>query len=97
MTTPGELLLVDMGVENRNLYTADVTRTLPVRGRSPRCSAQVYDIVLRLAAGRHGRSSSRACKFADVHQTCMRVLAEGLNDLGILPGQRRRGDGQGVA
>ena len=29
---PGELLLMDMGVENRNLYTADVTRTVPVSG-----------------------------------------------------------------
>ena len=30
--TPGELVLLDMGVEGRNLYTADVTRTLPVDG-----------------------------------------------------------------
>src|SRR5689334_6676435 len=30
MTKPGELLLMDMGVEGHNFYTADVTRTLPV-------------------------------------------------------------------
>ena len=30
--TPGELVLLDMGVEGRNLYTADVTRTLPISG-----------------------------------------------------------------
>ena len=30
--TPGQLLLLDMGVEGSNLYTADVTRTLPVDG-----------------------------------------------------------------
>ena len=38
---PAELLLMDMGVENRNLYTADVTRTLPVsRHVHRRCSAR---------------------------------------------------------
>ena len=31
-TTPGELLLMDMGVEANSLYTADVTRTIPVSG-----------------------------------------------------------------
>ena len=36
---PGKLVLLDMGVEGRNLYTADVTRTLPVTARSPRSSA----------------------------------------------------------
>ncbi len=30
--TPGELLLLDMGAEASSLYTADVTRTLPVDG-----------------------------------------------------------------
>ena len=30
---PGELLLLDAGVETHALYTADVTRTLPVSGR----------------------------------------------------------------
>ena len=38
-TRPGELLLLDMGVESRNLYTADVTRTLPVNGTVHRAPA----------------------------------------------------------
>ena len=37
---PGELVLLDMGVEGHNLYTADVTRTLPDRRHlHRRCSA----------------------------------------------------------
>ena len=36
---------MDMGVENRHLYTADVTRTLPVSGRFTPLQRQVYDIV----------------------------------------------------
>ena len=35
---PGELLLLDMGAEASSLYTADVTRTLPVNGGSRRSS-----------------------------------------------------------
>ena len=36
----GDLLLLDAGVETHTLYTADVTRTLPVNGRTPRSSAR---------------------------------------------------------
>ena len=36
---------MDMGVENRHLYTADVTRTLPVSGTFTALQRQVYDIV----------------------------------------------------
>lgn len=84
VTTPGELLLADMGVENRNLYTADVTRTLPISGRFTPLQRQVYDIVY--ASQQAGMEFIKpGVKFSDVHLTCMRVLAEGLHDLGILP------------
>jgi Xaa-Pro aminopeptidase len=83
-TTPGDLLLMDMGVENRNLYTADVTRTLPVNGRFTPLQRQVYDIVYR--SQQAGIDAVKpGVKFEDVHQTCMRVLAEGLAGLGVLP------------
>ncbi|GAA2523298.1 aminopeptidase P family protein [Pilimelia columellifera] len=83
-TKPGELLLMDMGVEGGNLYTADVTRVLPVNGVFSPLQRQVYDIVhasqlAGIAAVRPG------ARFKDIHQTCMRVLAEGLADLGVLP------------
>ena len=45
--TPGTLVLLDMGVENRSLYTADVTRTLPVDGRFTDLQRELYDTVLR--------------------------------------------------
>ena len=36
---PGDLILIDAGVEVDSLYTADITRTIPVeRHASPRCS-----------------------------------------------------------
>jgi Xaa-Pro aminopeptidase len=83
-TAPGELLLMDMGVENPNLYTADVTRTVPVSGTFTPLQRQVYDIVYR--SQQAGIDAVRpGVKFDDVHQTCMRVLAEGLAELGVLP------------
>jgi Xaa-Pro aminopeptidase len=84
VTTPGELLLLDLGVENRALYTADVTRTVPVSGRFTPLQRQVYDIVY--ASQQAGIEAVRpGVPFDHVHQTCMRVLAEGLADLGVLP------------
>ncbi|HZN16647.1 MAG TPA: aminopeptidase P family protein [Micromonosporaceae bacterium] len=83
-TRPGELLLMDMGVENRSLYTADVTRTVPVDGRFTPAQRRVYDIVHR--SQQAGIDAVRpGVRFDDVHQVCMRVLAEGLADLGVLP------------
>ncbi|RRS01844.1 aminopeptidase P family protein [Glycomyces terrestris] len=84
-TKTGELLLMDMGVENHHLYTADVTRTVPVDGRFTPLQRQVYDIVH--ASQQAGMDVIKpGTAFEDIHQTCMRVLAEGLKDLGILPG-----------
>jgi Xaa-Pro aminopeptidase len=83
-TRPGDLLLMDMGVEGDNFYTADVTRTVPVSGTFSPLQRQVYDIVH--ASQQAGMDAIRpGVKFKDVHKTCMRVLAEGLSDLGLLP------------
>jgi Xaa-Pro aminopeptidase len=84
VTKPGDLLLMDMGVEGDNLYTADVTRTVPVSGTFTPLQRQVYDIVY--ASQQAGMEAIRpGVKFRDVHKTCMRVLAEGLHDMGLLP------------
>jgi Xaa-Pro aminopeptidase len=81
---PGDLLLMDMGVENRALYTADVTRTVPVSGTFTPLQRRIYDLVY--ASQQAGIDTIRpGVAFDDVHQACMRVLAEGLSDLGLLP------------
>ncbi|HEU0239346.1 MAG TPA: aminopeptidase P family protein [Micromonosporaceae bacterium] len=83
-TRPGDLLLMDMGVENRELYTADVTRTLPVNGTFSALQREVYDIVY--ASQQAGIDLIKpGVEFKDIHETCMRVLAGGLSDLGLLP------------
>ncbi|WP_166354416.1 aminopeptidase P family protein [Phytoactinopolyspora limicola] len=81
---PGDLLLMDMGVENRHFYTADVTRTIPVTGRFTAIQRDLYEIVL--TAQRAGIDAIRpGVAFAEIHQACMEVLAHGLDDLGVLP------------
>ncbi|MGI8848222.1 MAG: aminopeptidase P family protein [Candidatus Dormibacteria bacterium] len=80
----GELLLLDAGVECNQLYTADVTRTLPVNGRFTSTQRRLYDMVLR--AQRAGIAAVKpGAEFLDPHRAAMRVLAEGLDELGLLP------------
>jgi Xaa-Pro aminopeptidase len=82
--TPGELVLLDMGVEGRNLYTADVTRTLPVSGTYTQVQRDLYTLVLR--AQDAGMAALRpGARFLAGHDAAMAVLAEGLSDLGLLP------------
>jgi len=83
-TRPGELLLMDMGVENRALYTADVTRVLPVAGTFTPLQRRIYELVY--ASQQAGIDTiAPGVSYDTVHQACMRVLAEGLHDLGLLP------------
>ncbi|GAB3474928.1 aminopeptidase P family protein [Nocardiopsis coralliicola] len=81
----GELLLLDAGVETTELYTADVTRTLPVSGTFTELQRRVYDLVYAaqeasIAAVAPGRP------FREYHAVAQRVLAEGLVEWGILQG-----------
>jgi len=81
---PGELLLLDAGVESDELYTADVTRTLPVSGTFTAAQRKLYDLVL--AAQRAGIAAVRpGAAFLDPHRAAMRVIAEGLAEWGLLP------------
>ena len=76
--------LMDAGVEGHHLYTADLTRVLPVSGTFTPLQRDVYDIVY--AAQRAGVAAiGPGVDFDDVHQACMRPLAEGLAALGVLP------------
>lgn len=82
--TPGELVLLDMGVEGTNLYTADVTRTLPIDGTFTPLQRDLYRLVL--TAQKAGIEAVRpGATFLAAHEAAMNVLAHGLEDLGLLP------------
>jgi Xaa-Pro aminopeptidase len=82
---PGDLLLVDAGVELDSLYTADITRTLPVNGRFSDIQRQVYDAVLE-AADAARAIVKPGIRFREVHAEAMRVVAEKTASWGLLPG-----------
>jgi Xaa-Pro aminopeptidase len=82
--TPGELLLLDMGAEGTNLYTADVTRTLPVDGTFTPLQRDLHTIVYDAqAAGIE--AITPGASFQAPHEAAMRIIVNGLADLGLLP------------
>ncbi|WP_405845191.1 aminopeptidase P family protein [Streptomyces platensis] len=85
----GELLLLDAGVETHTLYTADVTRTLPVNGRYTDLQRKIYDAVYEaqeagIAAVKPGAA------YRDFHDAAQRVLAEKLVEWGLVEGPVER-------
>jgi Xaa-Pro aminopeptidase len=81
----GDLVLVDAGVEVDSLYTADVTRTLPVSGRFSPAQLKVYQAVLE-AADAAFAAARPGVRFRDVHAAAMEVIAARLHEWGLLPG-----------
>ena len=80
----GDLLLLDAGVEVDSLFTADITRTLPVSGTFTDAQRKIYDAVY--AAQEAGIAACKpGNKFSDVHAAAIRVIAEHLHEWGLLP------------
>jgi Xaa-Pro aminopeptidase len=80
----GELLLIDAGCELDG-YASDLTRTYPVNGRFSAAQREVYEVVLaaQLAALESVRPGAA---WNDPHDAAVKVLAQGLLDLGLLAG-----------
>ena len=69
----------------QTLYTADVTRTLPVSGTFSACQRQVYDAVQRAQAAAIAIIRP-GIEFAEVHKTAMTALTRDLVGWGLLEG-----------
>jgi len=79
-----DLLLMDAGIELDTLYTADITRTIPISGVFSDAQREVYEAVLEaqeagIAAAQPGVT------FSDVHKAAVAVLAGRLEAWGMLP------------
>ncbi|MBB5159810.1 aminopeptidase P family protein [Saccharopolyspora phatthalungensis] len=81
---PGDLLLLDAGVELDSLYTADITRTIPVSGRFTAVQRMIYDAVLE-AADAAFAAAEVGRPFQDTHDAAVTVLARHLRAWGLLP------------
>lgn len=80
----GELLLIDAGCAY-DYYNADITRTFPVGGKFTPEQKTLYEIVLKaqleaIAQVHPGNP------YSQIHDTAVRVIVEGLMDLGLLQG-----------
>ena len=80
----GELLLLDAGVEVDSLYTADVTRTLPINGKFNATQEMIYEAV-REAADAAFKIAKPGVKFREIHAAAMKVIAQKTAEWGLLP------------
>lgn len=80
----GDLVLIDAGGEYGN-YAADITRTFPVNGQFSAEQRAIYELVLK--AQKAGIATIKpGVAWNRVQQIMVRILTEGLCELGILKG-----------
>ena len=81
---PTGLVLIDAGCEVEG-YAADISRTFPANGRFTEAQRAVYAVVLE--AQRQAIDEVQVgASYHAFHETAVRVLTEGLIDLGLLSG-----------
>ncbi|ROP30428.1 Xaa-Pro aminopeptidase [Couchioplanes caeruleus] len=80
----GDLMLIDAGIEIDSLYTADITRSLPVNGHFTDVQRKIYDAVFE--AQQAGMDAVKpGNKFSDIHAAANEVIARRLHEWGLLP------------
>ncbi len=78
----GELVLIDAGCELDG-YASDITRTFPANGRFSGPQRALYELVL--ASQEAAIAATRAgARFTDPHDATVKVLAQGMLDVGLL-------------
>jgi Xaa-Pro aminopeptidase len=78
------LVLIDAGCEFGG-YASDITRTFPVGGRFSAAQRDVYEIVLTAQSAAIA-TIKPGIAFMAYHDAALRILAQGLIDLGLLTG-----------
>ncbi len=81
---PGDLMLIDAGIELDSYYTADITRTLPVSGTFTPVQRKIYEAVLE-AADAAFAIVTPGIRFREIHATAMAVIAAKTAEWGLLP------------
>lgn len=78
----GDLVLIDAGCELDG-YASDITRTFPANGRFTGPQRTLYDLVLASQEAAIAATKAGA-RFIDPHDATVKVLAQGLLDVGLL-------------
>lgn len=79
-----DVLLIDAGCAY-GYYNADITRTFPVSGAFTPEQQTIYDIVLE-AQKQATAQVQPGNPYSQIHETAVRVLVEGLMEIGLLTG-----------
>jgi len=82
--TPGDVILLDAGIELESYYTADITRTLPIGGTFTEVQRRVYEAV-REAADAAFAIVRPGILFREIHAEAMKVIAARTAEWGLLP------------
>ena len=82
----GELVLIDAGCELDG-YASDITRTFPANGRFTGPQRTLYELVLASQQAAVAATKPGA-RFTDPHQATVRVLTQGMLDLGLIDRQK---------
>jgi Xaa-Pro aminopeptidase len=78
----GELVLIDAGCELDG-YASDITRTFPANGKYSGPQRALYDLVHASQEAAIAVTKAGA-RFTDPHEATVKVLAQGMLDLGLL-------------
>jgi len=84
----GDLVLIDAGCELK-YYASDITRTFPVNGRFSRAQLDIYNIVLEAQLSAISKVK-KGNHFNDPHNEAVKIITQGLLDLGLLQGKISR-------
>ena len=81
-TNPGELVVIDIGAEYK-MYTADITRTIPISGKFSQRQKEIYNIVLKA----HDEAISLikpGIRKNEIHNKAVDIISDGLVNLGLI-------------
>ncbi len=81
----GDLLLVDAGCSLSDYYNGDITRTIPIGGKFSEEQKILYEIVLD-AQKNAIKSAVKGSNSSKVHFVALKILVEGLKEIGLLRG-----------
>ena len=82
----GELVLIDAGCELDG-YASDITRTFPANGRFTGPQRTLYELVLASQQAAVAATKPGA-RFTDPHDATVKVLTQGMLDLGLIDKQQ---------
>jgi Xaa-Pro aminopeptidase len=78
----GDVVVIDMGAEY-DMYTADITRTIPVSGRFTKRQKEIYNIVLK-AHNEAIKLIKPGIRKDEIHKKSVEIISNGLINLGLI-------------